>query len=107
MGYEGFRDWIDFSSLVDLLLTRRKYSWGRGNVRSRIDRCLIDPIWHNTFPSIILKRIDNAISDHVALVVHLTTPHGWGPKPFRSLNTWFTHPNFKKFVSEEWRNLSS
>lgn len=28
-----------------------------------------------------------------------------GPKPFRSLDCWLTHPSFRKLVQSEWHNL--
>ncbi|KAL8473872.1 hypothetical protein ACS0TY_030651 [Phlomoides rotata] len=26
----------------------------------------------------------------------------WGPKPFRFINAWLSHPGFKKFVIDKW-----
>lgn len=26
----------------------------------------------------------------------------WGPKPFRCVNAWFSHPSFKNFCTEKW-----
>lgn len=100
-----FRDWINLSSFIDLQLEGSKYTWSRGNSRGRIDRCLVEAQWIERFPSIALKGVENIISDHVALSVQLNESQRWGPKPFRCLNTWFTHPTFKHIISTEWRNM--
>ena len=31
----------------------------------------------------------------------------WGPKPFRYLNTWFSHPQFKKMVEGKWKSMGN
>ena len=31
----------------------------------------------------------------------------WGPKPFRTLDAWFTHSEFIKMVKEKWRNIGN
>lgn len=28
----------------------------------------------------------------------------WGPKPFRFINAWCTHPDFKKIVEDSWNS---
>ncbi|XP_016168830.1 uncharacterized protein LOC107611417 [Arachis ipaensis] len=35
----------------------------------------------------------------------LVTRMGGGPRPFRSLDSWFSHEGFLRMVKEEWRNL--
>ena len=30
-----------------------------------------------------------------------------GPKSFRNLDSWFTHPRFLSFVEEEWKKLGN
>lgn len=29
----------------------------------------------------------------------------WGPKPFRFLNAWITHPGYKKYINDEWNKI--
>ena len=43
-------------------------------------------------------------SDHIPLLLESTVVN-WGPKPFRSLDMWFSHPKFMKMVQEEWQML--
>lgn len=55
------------------------YTWFRGNLKSKLDHCLINPEF--VF-----------ISDHCPLLVS-SMGINWGPKPFRFLNCWISHPN--------------
>ncbi|XP_057763528.1 uncharacterized protein LOC130983450 [Arachis stenosperma] len=51
-----------------------------------------------------LKGGPRGLSDHYPLIVKLTRVRG-GPRPFRSLDSWFTHEDFLRVVKNEWRNL--
>lgn len=31
---------------------------------------------------------------------------GWGPKPFRFINAWFSNPKCKQIIKEVWENGS-
>ncbi|GKV13379.1 hypothetical protein SLEP1_g24388 [Rubroshorea leprosula] len=44
------------------------------------------------------------VSDHCPIVVK-TTVVDWGPKPFRVLDAWQQHPQFKKAVEDKWKEL--
>ena len=101
---EEMRNWIQEMGVVDLPIHGKKYTWGRGRSRSRLDRMLAEPEWSMTFPDMLLKVLPCSISDHTALVLELDRSNG-GPKPFRSLDTWFTHPGFTKMVKQEWMKL--
>lgn len=52
-----------------------------------------------------VKVLFRQISDHITLILKLETHHNWGPKPFRSVDAWFSKPNLKKLLSEEWNKL--
>lgn len=39
--------------------------------------------------------------------MNLIDKKNWGPKPFRSLNVWFSHNKFKEFVDTEWHSLGN
>ncbi|GKV06313.1 hypothetical protein SLEP1_g18214 [Rubroshorea leprosula] len=44
------------------------------------------------------------ISDHCAIVLKSRTTD-WGPKPFRVLDAWLLHPDFKKIIEEKWKAM--
>ncbi|XP_072081072.1 uncharacterized protein [Arachis hypogaea] len=99
-----FKDWVQDMQLVDLPLNDRKFTWFRGRSCSRIDRVLLSVEWLEEFPEIRLKGGPRGLSDHCPIVVE-NSKFRDGPRPFRSLDSWFTHEGFLRTVREEWRNL--
>ena len=98
---EEFNQWVNSLQLVDLPLGGRKYTWSRGKSMSRLDRCLVDNEWCTKFPEMKLMALNIMTSDHCPIVME-TSKEDWGPKPFRSLDAWLSHPDFVKKVKDEW-----
>ncbi|XP_025661310.1 uncharacterized protein [Arachis hypogaea] len=71
---------------------------------SRIDRVVVSIEWIEEFPDIRVKSGPRGLSDHCPLIVEDARVRG-GPRPFRSLDSWFTHEGFLEMVKNEWRNL--
>ncbi|GKV38927.1 hypothetical protein SLEP1_g46780 [Rubroshorea leprosula] len=44
------------------------------------------------------------ISDHCAIVLKSRSAD-WGPRPFRVLDAWQQHPDFKRFVEDKWSEM--
>ncbi|XP_025673631.2 uncharacterized protein [Arachis hypogaea] len=101
---EEFKDWIQDMQLVDLPLNDRKYTWFRGCSCSRIDRVMVSLEWVEEFPETRLRGGPRGLSDHYPLIMEVTKIRD-GPRPFRSLDSWFTHEGFLRMVKEEWRGL--
>ncbi|XP_057734532.1 uncharacterized protein LOC130949963 [Arachis stenosperma] len=99
-----FKSWIQDMELVDLAITDRLFTWFRGQSYSRIDRVLVSLEWLEEFPEIRLRGGPRGLSDHCPLMMEVSRIRG-GPKPFRSLDSWFTHDGFLRMVKEEWRIL--
>ncbi|XP_016185449.1 uncharacterized protein LOC107627098 [Arachis ipaensis] len=99
-----FKVWIQDMHLVDLALTDRKFTWFRGRSCSRIDRALVNVEWLEEFPETRLRGVPRSLSDHCPIIVEDKKLRG-GPRPFRSLDSWFTHEGFLSMVKEEWRGL--
>ncbi|XP_016199534.1 uncharacterized protein LOC107640533 [Arachis ipaensis] len=101
---EDFKNWVQDMQLMDLPLSDCKYTWFRGRSCSRIDRVLVSVEWTEEFPEVRLKGGPRGLSDYCPIIVQNTMYRG-GPRPFRSLDSWFTHEGFLRMVREEWRNL--
>ncbi|KAL8495410.1 hypothetical protein ACS0TY_019521 [Phlomoides rotata] len=41
------------------------------------------------------------VINHYPLILEIKV-RDWGPKPFRSIDAWLAHPEFKNFVNEKW-----
>ncbi|XP_057740039.1 uncharacterized protein LOC130957189 [Arachis stenosperma] len=101
---EEFKSWIQDMHLVDLPLNDRKYTWFRGCSCIWIDRVMVSLEWVEEFPKTRLRGRPRGLSDHCPLIVEDTKMRD-GPRPFRSLDSWFTHEGFLRMVKEEWKGL--
>ncbi|KAL8510781.1 hypothetical protein ACS0TY_017557 [Phlomoides rotata] len=57
------------------------------------------------WPNQTLKGLRRSISDHVPLVLQ-SGIKDWGPRPFRFINSWLEHPQFKEFFQEKWKEYN-
>ncbi|XP_015948914.1 uncharacterized protein LOC107473841 [Arachis duranensis] len=101
---EEFRSWIQDMHLVDLPLTNRKFTWFQGHSCSRIDRALVSMEWLEEFLEARICSEPRGLLDHCPVILEYMGQRV-GPRPFRSLDLWFTHEGFLNFVKEEWRGL--
>ncbi|KAL8501911.1 hypothetical protein ACS0TY_021144 [Phlomoides rotata] len=87
----AFNSFINRSGLIDLPLHCRSYTWYKtdGSCKSRINRVLLNNHCMSRWPNIYQKGLRRT-----------------GPKPFRCLNTWFSHPGFGNFVKDKWRSYN-
>ncbi|XP_016182575.1 uncharacterized protein LOC107624630 [Arachis ipaensis] len=99
-----FKAWIQDMDLMDLPLTNRMFAWFRGRSCSRIDRALVNLEWLEEFLETRVQGGPRRLSDHCPIIVEDKKLRG-GPRPFRSLDSWFTHEGFLRMVKEEWRVL--
>ncbi|XP_016169156.1 uncharacterized protein LOC107611776 [Arachis ipaensis] len=97
---EEFKSWIQDMHLVDLPLIDRKFTWFRERSCSRIDRGLVSVEWLEEFPETRIRGGPRGLSDHCPVILEYMKQRG-GPKPFRSLDSWFTHGGFLSMVKEE------
>ncbi|XP_016178406.1 uncharacterized protein LOC107620802 [Arachis ipaensis] len=99
-----FKSWVHDMELMDLVLSDRRFTWFRGQSCSRIDRVLVSLEWLEEFPKTRLQGSPRGLSDHCPMIMNVTRLGG-EPRPFRSLDSWFTHDGFLRMVKEEWRSL--
>ncbi|GKV27959.1 hypothetical protein SLEP1_g37069 [Rubroshorea leprosula] len=78
---EDLNGFIETAGLVDLPLTRRRFTWYKGDG----------------------SAMSRSISDHCPVILKKVNSD-WGPKPFRVLNCWDQHPDFIRVVEENWNS---
>lgn len=49
--------------------------------------------------------LPRSLSDHCPLLL-MEDGRDWGPRPFRFLNAWFLHPDFKPMVKKSWEEAT-
>ncbi|QHO22385.1 uncharacterized protein DS421_12g354800 [Arachis hypogaea] len=101
---EEFRAWVNDMELVDLTLNDRKYTWFTGQSCRHIDRGLVSLEWLVVYPDTRLRGGPRGLSNHCPLIVEDRRRVQY-TRPFRSLDSWFTHEGFLRMVKEEWRGL--
>ena len=104
------RSMVEFDYLIngmvlfDMPLLGRKFTWRRESSSNRLDRVLIDPFWLEKIHNLKVRGLNYSASDHIPLLLK-SKEVDWGPKPFRSIVAWLSHPSFIKKVEEEWRRI--
>ena len=101
-----FNNFIEDSSLVDLPVCGRLFTWyrGDGHSMSRLDRFLLNDVWCMTWPNCTQIALQRGLSDHVPLVLRVDVVN-WGPQPLRMLKCWADIPGYENFVREQWSLL--
>ncbi|KAL8469441.1 hypothetical protein ACS0TY_032331 [Phlomoides rotata] len=102
---DRFEEFITQSSLFELSLVGRSYTWYQpdSSCKSKIDRMFVNNEWLRKWLNQILKGLSRSFSDHVSLVLQSCTKY-WGPRPFHFDNCWLEHPQFKTFFQEKWQS---
>ncbi|GKV28181.1 hypothetical protein SLEP1_g37265 [Rubroshorea leprosula] len=102
---KDLNEFIELAGLVDLPLTRRKFTWYRsdGSTKSRLDRFLLSDGMLNLWGDCCQIGLNRTTSDHCPVMLKKVNSN-WGRKPFRTLNCWDQHPEFIKMVEENWKS---
>jgi exonuclease III len=101
---DAFNDKINSLSLIELPLLDRRYTWTSNRAEptlQRLDRVFINIAWSQMFPNTSLSSLTRFISDHIPLIVHVSTsiPH---PAVFRFENSWATIPSARPMIQQAW-----
>ncbi|GLU19099.1 hypothetical protein SLE2022_353650 [Rubroshorea leprosula] len=102
---EDLNDFIEQAWLVNLPLTKRNFTWYKndGSAMSKLDRFCLSVDFLNLWGDCYQIGLNRSISDH-CLVILKKVNSDLGPKPFRSLNCWDRHLDFRIVVEENWRS---
>ncbi|GLU13887.1 hypothetical protein SLE2022_304970 [Rubroshorea leprosula] len=100
---KDFDVFIQSAGLIDIKMANRCFTWYRpdGTAMSRLDRVLMNAKMCSMGGDWVQQGLKRNISDHYAIVLKTRTVD-WGPRPFRVLDAWQLHPNFKKVIEEKW-----
>ncbi|XP_028101541.1 uncharacterized protein LOC114300853 [Camellia sinensis] len=106
-GMMDFNQFIETMELTDPPMMGRQFTWCNSNDGerwSRIDRVLMASEWVERF-KLKLWGLERTISDHCPLLL-MEDGRDWGPRPFRFINAWSLHPQFRKLVKKAWEDSS-
>ncbi|KAJ4828944.1 hypothetical protein Tsubulata_007388 [Turnera subulata] len=99
-----FLQCVNTTHLIDLGSNGPKFTWRRGREHARLDRVLCNLRWLSVFPTMSVINLPLLSSDHRPILLRQTPQPGGPPpeRPFRFQTAWTHHPDFKRFVTDQW-----
>ncbi|XP_016452661.2 uncharacterized protein LOC107777184 [Nicotiana tabacum] len=104
---DDFRCCINTCNLFDLGFKGSIFTWWNGRAEEdcifkRLDRCLANVEFQQTFPGIEVQHLSKTGSDHSPMYLKCDIETPPIKKPFKFLNFWVEHATFKDVVKENW-----
>ena len=100
-GIHAFKSFVQVLELIEISPSNGKFTWFRGQSKSKLDRMFIHSHWLDLFPSIQVSLLKRALSDHCPILVQSQSMN-WGPRPFRFIDAWLSHLGCVKLISKTW-----
>ncbi|KAL4312838.1 hypothetical protein GQ457_01G036830 [Hibiscus cannabinus] len=98
-----FNDFLLNSGLIDMGFSGPRFTWRRGNLFQRLDRCLCNSAWLQAFPWSAVYHLLKLGSDHRPIMLRLVEDGATcGNRPFRYLSAWNDHSDFPLFLKSVW-----
>jgi hypothetical protein len=105
---DDFQHFVEASSLLELPYKGCYYTWcnqqnQEARIYSKLDRTLGNILWADSNFCLDIEYLMPGISDHSPCLITMVRPHIQGAKPFKFLNAWTTHQEFKTLLSSVWK----
>ncbi|XP_031287107.1 uncharacterized protein LOC116145808 [Pistacia vera] len=107
-GYmDDFGQCIHDAELIGVPFTGLRYTWhnsqqGDGFILRKLDWVFASLSWFLDRPSIVSEFRPRDVSDHSSIVIRFGPRRGKVPSPFKFLNFWADHANFRDIVQAVW-----
>lgn len=103
-GILGFREMVQDCELLDAGFQGCPFTWKKGDLRQRLDRCLINMQWRLKFLEAVVFHLPFFKSDHRAVLMQTKKREksNRNRRPFRFFASWLTHENFPSFMARAW-----
>ncbi|XP_057774769.1 uncharacterized protein LOC130993749 [Salvia miltiorrhiza] len=103
-----FGDFISASGMIESNTTGLFFTWyGRRNmpshVESVLDRCLFSNDFADLWDSLNTHVLPRFTSDHSPLIFQCFERAAIKHRPFKFLNMWLVHQDFRDFVKNSWK----
>ncbi|KAL4384117.1 hypothetical protein GQ457_15G000410 [Hibiscus cannabinus] len=106
-GSRAFREFIQDVTLVDLGYWGPTFTWSRGNLHQRLDRCLVNNCWMQGYENGFVKHLDRLGSDHRPILLCFSGNfNNDRNRPFRFISAWQEHDRFVEFLQSNWNGSS-
>ncbi|XP_039116586.1 uncharacterized protein LOC120252479 [Dioscorea cayenensis subsp. rotundata] len=103
----AFSEFIAANNLLDINYVGSQYTWcnnqqGLARRWARLDRCLVNPSWSNSFDACLVKHLPRFLSDHSPMLLSITPRIGNKKKIFRFDNYWLDYVGCHEAVRKAW-----
>ncbi|KAG9154542.1 hypothetical protein Leryth_014983 [Lithospermum erythrorhizon] len=89
--------------LVDAPSTGLKFSWTNGSLWTKLDRVLMNDVWHRKGLMCLANFLPMLLSsDHCQVVTSVLHKREEGSRPFKFFNMWLKHSDFKETLTTSW-----
>lgn len=100
-GSAEFIEFINILGLLEIPASNGTFTWFHGQSRSKLDRLLLSTEWLTLFPDFKVSLLNRTLSDHKPLLAS-SFEQDWGPRPFKSINCWFSHSGCLPTIRKSW-----
>lgn len=109
---EEFQAMSDNCELVHVDTKGAQFTWARrrgvrGNVELRLDRCLANLAWLDSWAQFVCCTLPRLSSDHNPLLMTFSNSFGDRQSHFRFRKMWLEHKDFKSFVHQCWGSIQT
>lgn len=91
-------------ALIDAGFQGDPFTWKKGNMEVRLDRCIINLAWRIRFKQAFIQHLRHLKSDHRPLLLYgnKNIRRNLRIRPFRFEAAWLTHEMFPSFMRDHW-----
>ncbi|XP_010670101.2 uncharacterized protein LOC104887202 [Beta vulgaris subsp. vulgaris] len=90
----AFKLFVQVLQLIEIPTSNGHFTWYRGQSKSKLYRVFVTHHWLSALPSLRTTLLQRSLSDHCPLLIQ-SKQRNWGPRPFRFINGWLSHPGFE------------
>ncbi|KAL4326271.1 hypothetical protein GQ457_11G005490 [Hibiscus cannabinus] len=103
-----FNEFLFQSQLHDLGFYGPSFTWERGSLSQRLDRCLCNGVWLDVYVDSVVFHLQKLGSDHRPILLNTGGQRMNNfSRPFRYLVAWNEHTDFSRFIGDLWDDSKS
>ncbi|XP_010456454.1 PREDICTED: uncharacterized protein LOC104737901 [Camelina sativa] len=103
-----FQDCIDNCELLEMVGNGSSNIWYNNQeanpITRKLDRCLTNEAWFNSFPQSTALYDDPCGSDHTPILVSTSNERERRKVPFKFYNLFTSHPDYPALIQNAWNN---
>ncbi|XP_039015959.1 uncharacterized protein LOC120146491 [Hibiscus syriacus] len=91
--------------LIDMGFSSPKFTWKRGTLSKRLDRCICNAEWYDYFENSEVFHLQKLGSDHRPILLKFgEQQEASHNRYFRYIDAWSDHPDFQNLLMNSWKN---